>query len=288
MNPWLLKLADGTAFFIGMGMVATACGSRLWLQGKIWRSLANIVALVGAVLIAFSAPPLPLFLYVVWIATFVTAFVCVNFTWKTHRGPWAKRLSIATVVGLSLAVCGLELPYQFSPTVTVSADTPIYVIGDSISAGTVTGEKVWPELLAEQSGLKVTNLAKSGAKTAAAVAQAQRVPRQPGVVIVEIGGNDLFGATDSHAFEQQLDRLLTAVNTTDHQILMFELPLPPLHNGFGRAQRRQAHRHGVQLIPKRDLARVLGTAGATVDGLHLSTRGHEMMMAQVQKLLKVE
>ena len=65
---------------------------------------------------------------------------------------------------------------------------------------------------------------------------------------------------------------------------MFELPLPPLSAGFGMAQRRQAGRHGARLIPKRLFAQILSTQGATVDGIHLSNRGHTLMTELIQQL----
>ena len=52
-------------------------------------------------------------------------------------------------------------------------------------------------------------------------------------------------------FETDLDQLLTEVVQTDRSIVMFELPLPPLCASYGVAQRRQAAKHGVKLIPKR-------------------------------------
>ncbi len=58
---------------------------------------------------------------------------------------------------------------------------------------------------------------------------------------------------------------------------MFELPLLPMKNGYGRAQRQVAARHGVTLIPKRCFVELLATPGATVDGIHLSVAGQRQM-----------
>ena len=66
---------------------------------------------------------------------------------------------------------------------------------------------------------------------------------------------------------------------------MFELPIPPLYEGFGRVQRNLASRHGVALIPKRILLSVIAAADATVDSLHLTQQGHDRMADVVWALL---
>jgi lysophospholipase L1-like esterase len=288
MNPLLLRLTDGTAFFVGMSLIVVCCLAEFWFAGKIARYTSNTVGVISVVLIVFSATPLPLFVYAIWGIAIVAAFFFLRIRRTEGRARRQTRTAIVAFVAVSgVAIC-LELPYHISPVVKISAETPVYVIGDSISAGTVTGEKSWPEVLAGATGLKVANLAKPGAKTAAAFGQAERLPTEPGLVIVEIGGNDLFSDKSSGAFERELDRLLTAVRQRGHRIVMFELPLPPAYNGFGLAQRRLAGKHSVTLIPKWNMARVFGTQGATVDGLHLSAKGHELMASQVERLLRIE
>jgi lysophospholipase L1-like esterase len=60
-------------------------------------------------------------------------------------------------------------------------------------------------------------------------------------------------------------------------VVMFELPLPPFRNEYGRVQRKLASKYGVVLIPKRVFVGVLTEEGATMDGVHLSPQGHERM-----------
>lgn len=67
---------------------------------------------------------------------------------------------------------------------------------------------------------------------------------------------------------------------------MFELPLPPFCNEFGRVQRRLAAKHGVTLIPKRVFATVLAGEEATLDSIHLSRAGHERMAEVVWGLIR--
>ena len=66
-----------------------------------------------------------------------------------------------------------------------------------------------------------------GATAKSALKNCRDMPAQGGVVLVEIGGNDLLGGTPSPLFASDLDRLLAKVCQPGRTVLMFELPLPP-------------------------------------------------------------
>ncbi len=140
-------------------------------------------------------------------------------------------------------------------------------------------------VLGETSGLKVVNLAQAGATAEGALSQARGITVENAVVLVEIGGNDLLGNTDSGAFEHHLDSLLAEVRKRGARAVMFELPLPPFCNAFGRAQRDLAAKHGVALIPKRCMTEALGAKGGTLDGLHLSDEGHAVLAKRLRTIL---
>jgi acyl-CoA thioesterase-1 len=69
-------------------------------------------------------------------------------------------------------------------------------------------------------------------------------------------------------------------------VVMFELPLFPFRNSFGRTQRMLADKHNVILIPKTYLTKVFGLEGATVDGLHLSQTGNDALANLVFNLVQ--
>ena len=115
--------------------------------------------------------------------------------------------------------------------------------------------------------------------------QADQLPSAGGLVLLEIGGNDLLGDTPTADFERDLNLLLARIRAPGRTVLMFELPLPPLSNEYGRIQRRAAARHGVRLIPKRIFMSVLAADGATLDSIHLSDAGHERMAAEIWRII---
>jgi hypothetical protein len=67
---------------------------------------------------------------------------------------------------------------------------------------------------------------------------------------------------------------------------MFELPLPPLCNDYGRIQRSLAAKHRVLLIPKRVFIAVLAEHGATLDSIHLAPLGRKRMAETVWMLIR--
>ena len=171
-----------------------------------------------------------------------------------------------------------------------SLPAEVHVIGDSLSAG-IDGEqeRLWPNLLAREWHVPVRNHAQAGATTASAFRQAEEIECDDCLVLIEFGGNDLLSSRDSRQIEADLDRLLARLSSTkaDRTLVMFELPVPPIPGGyeFARLQRRLAHRHAVRLIPRREFAAVLFSAGATTDRLHLSVNGQRGLAELVLRRL---
>ena len=187
----------------------------------------------------------------------------------------------------SLILCAVELPYHFTKNISVSHNQTIYVIGDSISAGIDDKEKTWPDVLGDLSQLKVVNLARAGATVEIATYQTKRITVSNTLVLVEIGGNDLLGSTDRRTFYRQLDQLLEELKGKDSRIVMFELPLLPFWNSYGSDQRMLAKKYGAVLIPKKYLVNAFAGKGNTIDGLHLSQKGHDELAKALCGLIDV-
>ena len=290
MNPFILLFADGTMFFVGMLLTVAAVCSARWLAEQGWRSVSAIGSCIGILLVVVSATPLPLSVYGAWLALCVSALILsvrntVDASNQTVAG--VHRTLLVLMAGLSILLCLWEWPHRGKPEISVLPGTMIYIVGDSISAGMGTKERNWPEVLADSTKLRIVNLARPGATVKTAFAQVEKIPRRRCLIIVEIGGNDLLGGTGSDAFAESLDALLAKLHSHEHRIVMFELPLPPLYNAFGRAQREAARRHHATLIPKHCMTTVLGTRNGTLDGLHLSQTGHDALAEEIERMLRL-
>lgn len=284
MNPVVVQLANGNAFFIGIGMTVLAFTLRLWLNNRPARILLTAVWLLGISLVILSATPIPYWLYGIWFGLCIATRIAFN----AHTSPKIKNLITAGFAVFSLIICLVELPFHLARSIPVSNSQTIYVIGDSISAGIDEKEETWPNVLGDLSHLKVVNLARAGATIDTAMEQIRGISASNSIVIVEIGGNDLLGNTDSHTFYIQLDRLLAKLTSQNSQIVLFELPLLPFWNSYGREQRILAEKYHAILIPKKYLVRVFSARGDTIDGLHLSQKGHNELAASIFALMKLE
>jgi acyl-CoA thioesterase-1 len=264
-------------------MIVAALFLRLWFEGRILGVVLRISYIAGITFVIFSATPLSIWFYCLWFGLCVAAALTVF----SKKLSFQRRLLMSCAVSLcSLVMCMVELPYHISPTIIVSPKQSFFVIGDSISAGISAKERAWPDVLADISHFKVTNLAKPATTIETAMDQIAGIVGSNSLVMVEIGGNDLLGHTDSKNFYIQLDQFLGKLAAENNQIVMFELPLFPFCNAFGNAQRNLAKKYNVILIPKHYLTDVFGLKGGTVDGLHLSQKGHNALANSINGLLK--
>lgn len=275
MSPIALSLADGTIFFVGLVLVLAGEVLLIRFRKTRARPVLTVLVITGIIFVVVSATPLPLWAYLCWMVPALTGLVLLNRTASSRRSLLvACSVLFASTVGLCIA----EIPHHLSPKLTVPDGTTIYVLGDSISAGLESNLRCWPTVLEEMTPFRVVNLAQAGATVEGAIKQAKGITESRSLVIVEIGGNDLLlREAGASSFRSKLETLVSSLCSDQHQVLVFELPLFPFQNAFGRAQRSIVARHGASMLPKRCFTRILGMQNGTIDGLHLSQEGHDAM-----------
>jgi acyl-CoA thioesterase-1 len=284
MHPFALYFSDGTVIFAGLFLVG--CAVSLRQRGRRWAVgiLSRLFLVTGGLLVILSATPWPLWVYGIWLLVLALIFLTRG---RDSSSYWPRSLLTFFWV-LSLGMAGYEAGHRRIPRVAIPEDATLYVIGDSISAGMGGEDILWPELLNRSKPFNVVNLARPGATVQGAFHQASQIENIPGWVLLEIGGNDLLGTTIQADFARQLDQLVSMLLEQGNEVIMMELPLYPFRNRFGQAQRSVARRHQILMIPKRVFARVLGTPGGTVDGLHLSQTGHQTMAESIAQIFVLE
>ncbi len=280
MNWLVVQIASGRAFFVAVALLVAAVGLRSSAAPRLRRG-ATWCFLVGLIGLSVSAAPLPTWAYAVMLFSIAAGW------WASRFGANAATATATSVLAL-LGVGLHEARYQIMPVLTPVEARELAVIGDSLTAGHGESDltQKWPAILRDRHGVAVEDLSKAGATAASAAQGLEQLSIAAPVVIVEIGGNDFLGGGSVAAFEAGLDALLRAVCQPGRQVAMFELPIPPLYEGFGRVQRDLASRHGVALIPKRILLSVIAAADATVDSLHLTQQGQGRMADVVWSLLE--
>jgi acyl-CoA thioesterase I len=284
MNPIALFFANGNAFLAGCAMIVLACGGALCRAGPragiVWR----IALVVGVIFIAVTSTPLPTYFHVLWGLSVLAAWLRIGRPQGARRVLWITPAAAVLMTAWALA---WELPHYSMPTVPHALDGRLIVIGDSITAGVNDGSRTWPALLRTDHGANVLDLSQPGMFLERAVSLARAIPpdQAGSAAVLEIGGNDVFAGTTAEEFERDLDKLLALARARARVVVLLELPLPPFRNRIAAAQRRLAAKHGAVLVPKRLYTTVIGTSGATIDGLHLSQHGHQVMAAAMLRIL---
>jgi len=285
MNWIIYSFGSGAAFFWGVGLLFAAIGSLSYYHKKWATQAATMVAFLGLILIAVSATPLPYWFYVV--AGVVSLLWLVAERSERNAIQRSRGWLRLSVVFLWSTGTLAEIPYHILPTLKPADHPMLYIFADSVTAGMGDASvDTWPQLLTRSQSVPVQDHSQMGAKVHSMLRKAERLSVGDGIILLEIGGNDLLGSTPTWEFERDLDQLLAKLCGPGRIVVMFELPLPPFSNEFGRVQRRLASHYRVHLIPKRIFVSVLTTDGATVDSVHLSRYGHKLMAETVWSLIQ--
>jgi len=277
--------AAGYSFFIGTLLFILAILLSIFYKKSWSKVIVYVFIIIGTFSIFFSATPFELWFYAIWAITLLLWLLVTNLKLSTKEFNWQKIVSVLFLF-MCIAAILVELPYHLKPSIPKGNFDKLYIIGDSVSAG-IGGrnEQTWPKILHEKYKVNVINLSESGATVGSALRQADKIESQGAIVLLEIGGNDLFAPTPTSAFEKDMRQLLKTVNINNRAVVILELPLQPWHISYGRIQRRLAKEFDAILIPKRFFVSVLSKKGASTDLAHLSPSGHEFMAETIWYLL---
>ncbi len=280
MNWLVYHVASGHSFFSGVALIffAMLLSDR---SGPIAKRVLSVAFLLGVIAIAISSTPLPNWYYV------LAGLVTIGWLLSAYVTSWRDYARLAVISTWTVALA-LEVPFHFTPTLEPTSSRSLTIVGDSITAGMGMQDRSvrWPMLFAAEHQVRVQDLSQPGATTGSALktVMAQSIAGQ--VVLLEIGGNDVLGDTAAAEFSNDLDALLSQLVVPGRQVVMFELPLPPFRNDFGRIQRSLARKHKVALVPKRVLLSAITADDSTVDSIHLTPAGHQRMATLVWSFVK--
>lgn len=285
VNPVAMFFASGESLYPGaVLLLASTMAARSSRVLAIW--FARIATWTGLAFVIMACPPLTWWVDAIFGVAFL-AWTISRMSVKSDLG-WERFRRLATIA-LILVLVGItiaEFLHRKMPHVQGDKSDHLVVMGDSISAGLGTRQSTWPEVMKEMTGSNIKNLSIPGATVLQSAWIADQLSAQDRLVLIELGGNDLFSGETASEFGKSLDKLLAKVCFLDRTVVMFELPLLPQMVGFGQQQRRLASKYGVWLIPKRFLSHVISGKDATSDGLHLSEIGTHRMASLVADILR--
>jgi hypothetical protein len=271
----MFHFAGGDALFVALFvLLSITLIEPRWGSAGRWTMLALLALIWGGL----SSPA--------WrVAALATLFLLVV-AWRIvmSSGDGNSRLARCMLWTVRFALLGMAVGEVLMTHAQPPSAAPacICVIGDSVTAGLDRGESTWPRRFAEATRVSVRDASQPGATLQSAFKQADGLDDETDPLVMEIGGNDLLAGAPFDDFRRDFEALCQRVCRPGRTVWMCELPLPPLYSRFGYIQRRTCHQHGIRLISKRKFFGILTTAGATVDGIHLSDLGQKLLCELMQ------
>src|SRR5262245_6355341 len=190
MNWVIYLFGSGVVFFLGIGLVLIGPVLFMYCQHRWMRALASVFAFIGLLLVGLSATPLSYWIYAVAGATTLFWLIAE----RASRGWLAARRNLlrGLVVAVWVLAAVIELPYHAAPTLNATGNPKLYIIADSVTAGMGGEHETSPRLLAGSRPIQVVDLSRMGATVRSALQQSKGLPAEGGLVLLEIGGNDLL------------------------------------------------------------------------------------------------
>lgn len=168
------------------------------------------------------------------------------------------------------------------------------VFGDSLSAGYgIRVEQGWVSLLAQKIehegyGFRVVNASVSGETTDGGLARLPRAlaVQKPRIVLLELGANDGLRGLPLAGTRDNLDKMITLMQSQHIAVLLLGLRLPPNYGerytgGFMSMYQELAASHHIALLPFLLDNVALHDDLMQADGLHPNEKGQPLLLDNV-------
>jgi acyl-CoA thioesterase I len=194
-----------------------------------------------------------------------------------HR-PVVRRIALVVA-----AVVVLFLAYRLLAPRAVTNSQPsgeaVVCFGDSLTAGTgAEPADSYPAQLERLIGRAVVNAGVPGDTTATALDRLERdvLARNPRVVLITLGGNDLIhGVAPEEAFAN-LGRIVDAIHRRGALVVVGGIELPLVDRGYGQGYEELRERTGCLLV-ENVLDGLLGHPDLMSDQIHPNSKGYAIM-----------
>jgi lysophospholipase L1-like esterase len=194
----------------------------------------------------------------------------------------SRRLFIGllpAVLALTVAGCG-DSP--ISPT-----STTVVAFGDSITFGVgTTGSNDYVSRLAGRTGVPIENSGRPGDTTAAALGrlEASVLVRNPDIVIVLLGGNDILQGIPVPQRIGNITTIVERIRADGAVVILVGLGSGPI-DPFNGALPDLASRTSSTLVPN-VLDGILGDAALMADLIHPNDAGHAIIADRIEPALR--
>jgi lysophospholipase L1-like esterase len=169
----------------------------------------------------------------------------------------------------------------------VPAGINIICFGDSLTAGVGAGPgEDYPAQLAGMLGQAVINLGVPGDTTASALARLDQVlSRQPRIVLLTLGGNDIRRGVNQSAAFANLEEIVRRIQAAGALVVIGGIDIPFFTRGFGAGYRDLARRTGALLVPD-VFDSIWGKPELMSDQIHPNPAGYRLMAENFRQVVE--
>lgn len=199
-----------------------------------------------------------------------------------RRGPVLVLVALAVVAGLWSLRSGN--PRAARPT----AGDGVLAFGDSLVEGVGASEgRDVVSLLSARVGVPIVNAGRSGDTTGSALTRLDSavLSRNPRIVIVVLGGNDLLRRIPREETFANLDAIVGRIRGRGAAVILVGLSVGVFVDGYGNGYEEVARRTASGLVPD-VLAGILGHPDLMFDQIHPNDRGYSMMADRIEPALR--
>ena len=198
-----------------------------------------------------------------------------------------RHLLVAVAIVLAGLVAWLVLATGPAPARPTSGER-IIAFGDSLvqGVGASPGHDI-VSVLSRRLGIPIVNAGRSGDTTGAALTRLDSavLSRNPRIVIVLLGGNDMLRRVPRATTFDNLDAIVSRIRARGAAVILVSVELGFGTGADGRAYEQLASRTSSALV--RDiLDGIFGRQALMSDGIHPNDRGYEIMADRIEPVLR--
>ena len=207
---------------------------------------------------------------------------------REANGPFIRRGPVLVLVALAV-VAGLWLLRSGNPRAArPTAGEGVLAFGDSLVEGVGASEgRDVVSLLSARVGVPIVNAGRSGDTSGSALGRLDSavLSRNPRIVIVVLGGNDLLRRIPREETFANLDAIVGRIRGRGAAVILVGLSAGVFADAYGNGYEEVARRTASGLVPD-VLAGILGHPDLMFDQIHPNDRGYSMMADRIEPALR--
>ena len=170
---------------------------------------------------------------------------------------------------------------------TASGEKPIVFFGNSITAGQGAGaDEDFPSLIGKALNVPIVNAGVSGSTTRDALLRINKdvLSKNPSIVVIELGGNDLLEHVDIEVSRRNFDLILSKIKPTGAKIVILGVKFFLFSKKYEIDLRDLAKKYDAVYVPD-ILEGVISDQSLKFDDLHPNAKGYQKIAEKLTSII---